>query len=410
MTTLTTRETTQGTLDTGSATKSPSNSLSSSNVTSSTLTYCDPAHLLEQMPSTSFKALAKKVLQRERIASKEATMLLEYPDEEPLRLLADARRQQIAGEMVYYTLTVYIHPTNLCELSCPMCSYYAKPGWSSAWFQTPKQAFEKIKPYLESGAQEVHIVGGLWKETDLPYYEELFSLIKAFRPSVHIKALTPVEYDFLASLHDISVQEVLERMVSFGLDSIPGGGAEILNEEVRRAIAPQKISSERFLEIHGIAHKIGLPTNITMLYGHIEENRHILEHLEKVRVQQDATGGFRTFIPLKYHVENNALGKRSKRLRPKNAFKVYAISRLMLDNIPDIKVLWNYLSPSDAQQALYWGVNDLGSTAFEEKIIKMAGGTELILQAQQLEEIAQGAGRPSQQIHSGHVRTLKSSR
>ena len=365
------------------------------------LTYTNLGTLCDQMPNSTFRSIAEKVLTGQRIDGKDALSLYEYADEEPLRLLADARRQLLAGEIVYYASTVYIHPTNLCELSCPMCSYYAKPGWSSAWFQTPQQAFDKILPYIQEGAEEIHVVGGLWKETDLPYYKELFSLIKKENPQLHIKALTPVEYDFLARLHGISVTEVLQKMIGYGLGSLPGGGAEILNEEVRRAIAPQKIDSNQFLEVHAIAHSLKIPTNITMLYGHVEEPHHIVEHLEKVRIQQDQTGGFHTFIPLKYHTENNALGKRTKRLKPKNAFRIYALCRLMLDNIPNIKVLWNYIGPEAAQQSLYWGVNDLGSTAFEEKIIKMAGGTEITMQAKELQDIATAAGRPYQQIHSG---------
>lgn len=375
-------------------------------VAGSQIAYASLSHLPQQMPTSSFAKIAEKVLNHERISGQEALELYRYPDEEPLRLLADASRQQIAGEMVYYASTVYIHPTNLCELSCPMCSYYAKPGWNSAWFHTPEQAFEKVLPYVRNGAQEIHVVGGLWKETDLPYYEKLFGYLKKEDPSLHIKAMTPVEYDFLAQLHHIDVEEVLKRMIGFGLGSLPGGGAEILNEQVRRAIAPQKIDSDRFLEIHAIAHKLQIPTNITMLYGHIEEDHHIIEHLEKVRLLQDKTRGFHTFIPLKYHTENNALGKRKKRLKPKDPFRIYALSRLMLDNVPNIKVLWNYIGSEDAKKALYWGVNDLGSTAFEERIIKMAGGTEIVMQTDQLEAIAAQARRPCKQITSGYDTTV----
>lgn len=366
------------------------------------LEYCNLEHLVQQMPTRAFAEIAEKVLLDQRITPEQGLELFRYPDEEPLRLLADARRQRIAGDMVYYASTVYIHPTNLCELSCPMCSYYAKPGWSSAWFHTPQEAFAKVLPYIRNGAREIHVVGGLWKETDLSYYEELFSLLKKEDSQLHIKAMTPVEYDFLARLHGIDVKQVLEKMIGFGLGSLPGGGAEILNEEVRRAIAPQKIDSNRFLEVHSIAHSLQIPTNITMLYGHIEEDHHIVEHLEKVRLQQDQSQGFHTFIPLKYHTENNALGKRKKRLKPKNAFRVYALSRLMLDNIPNIKVLWNYIGPEAAKKALYWGVNDLGSTAFEERIIKMAGAPEIVMHAEQLEAIAADALRPCKQITSGY--------
>lgn len=346
--------------------------------------------------------IAESIFNGKRLTPEQGLQLFETEHLEDLRRLADMQRQKMCGDTVFYATTLYIHPTNLCELSCPMCSFYAKPGWDKAWFLTPEQAEENIRKHLDKGLTEIHIVGGLWRECDLDYYQDLFTRIKGLDPNLHIKALTPVEYDFLADLHEISIEEVFERMMSWGLGSLPGGGAEILVEEIRKQIAPQKITSEQYLEIHKIAHGIGLRSNITMLFGHVEDPEHIITHLDLVRQLQDQTQGFQTFIPLKYHDENNALGKRKKRLKPKDVHRVYAISRLMLDNIRNLKLLWNYLGVETAQELLNWGGNDLSSTNTEEKIIKMAGGVEIQMTQETMERLISEAGRNPKKIHSGY--------
>jgi len=359
---------------------------------------------LEEMPTKELQLIAERALAGERLSAEEGEYLLrstDYVDE--IGRLADEVRAQKVGDTVYYASTFYVHPTNLCELSCPMCSYYAKPGWDTAWFNTPAQAMEKIRAAHPFGLTEIHIVGGLWRECDLPYYKELFTSIKEFDPDLHIKAMTPVEYDFLAELHETTVEDVFEQMMSWGLGSLPGGGAEILVEHVRKQVAPQKISSERFLEIHEIAHGLGLRSNITMLFGHVEEPCDVITHLCRVRELQDRTGGFQTFVPLKYHVENNALGKRKKRLTASTPIElIYAVSRLMLDNLNNLKVLWNYLGVEMAQRLLSFGANDFSSTNQEEKIIRMAGGVKVPMTRELISELIQEAGRIPMEIHSGY--------
>lgn len=345
--------------------------------------------------------ISEKIIQRERLSFSEGLTLYHAENREFLRALADYSRKEKCGDTVYYASTLFIHPTNLCELSCPMCSYYAKPGWETAWFFTPKQVMEKIQAVHPRGINEIHVVGGLWRDCNLDYYEELFTSIKAFDPKLHIKALTPVEYDFLAKHHQIPVEEVFKRMMSWGLGSMPGGGAEILVEKIRKQLAPQKITSEEYLEIHKIAHRLGLKGNITMLFGHVEEPEDILTHLIKVREVQDETGGFQTFVPLKYHEENNALGKRKNRLKHKEIRGVYALSRLMLDNIRNLKVLWNYTGVESSLELLQWGGNDLASTAFDEKIITMAGGVQVEMTESTMEKLILSIGRRPQKVHSG---------
>jgi aminodeoxyfutalosine synthase len=354
---------------------------------------------------TLLKTISEKVENGERLTQVEALSLLNQKEPQEIAAtcaLADRARQKRVGDKVLYAKTIYFYPTNLCELNCQFCSFYAKPGWKSAWFLNPEQAQQKVAEHLDK-ITEVHIVGGLWRDCDLNYYEDLFKRIKSLNPNLHLKALTPVEYDFLAKLHGISVEEVLKKMVSWGLDSIPGGGAEILVEEVRKKIAPGKITSNEFLEIHRIAHSIGLRSNITMLFNHIETNAHIATHLERVRSLQDETGGFKTFIPLKFGEEDNALGKRKNRLVKKSLPLIYAVCRLYLDNFPNIKVLWNYVGVDEGLELLNCGANDFSSIHLEEKVIDMAGGVKIRMDEPTMRSLIEKQGRIPTRTHSGEL-------
>ena len=349
----------------------------------------------------AMRALAHKVLTGRRLSREEGTYLMTADDLSTVCELADRARRLRVGEGVLFATTLFIHPTNLCELSCPMCSYYAKPGQAKAWFHSPETIIEKVRAHLVHGINEVHIVGGLWREANLAYYEAILRGIKSLNPSLHIKALTPVEFDYLAQLHGIEVECVLRAFKEWGLGSIPGGGAEILDEDIRKQIAPQKITSDRYLDIHTIAHRLEIPTNITMLFGHVEDVKDLVTHWERVRHLQDETGGIQAFVPLRYHDENNALGKRRGRLKPKDLRRIYAVSRLMLDNVPDLKVLWNYVGLSQAQELLCCGANDMGSTAIDEGIATAAGGIQLAMDQGGMRRAILALGRRPQWIHSG---------
>ncbi len=353
------------------------------------------------MPTVFLREIADKVEKGHRLTYEEGVLLFRSEHKEAVKALANRAREKKVGNDVLYATTLFIHPTNLCELSCPFCSYYAKPGSKSAWFMTPEQIEEKTKSYLSYDLNEIHFVGGLWRECDLPYYKEAFTRVKNLDADLHIKALTAVEYDFLAKHHKMTLEEVFEEMMSYGLGSLPGGGAEVFNESIRKKLAPQKITSDEFLDVHRRAHKMGLPSNITMLFGSIEEEEHLVEHLCKVRELQDETGGFQTFVPLKYHVENNALGKRSGRLKPKDIEMVYAVSRLMLDNVPHLKVLWNYVGIDEALKVLDCGASDLASTATDEKIIIMAGGIQVKMTGETMASLITQKNRTPRKIHSG---------
>lgn len=354
--------------------------------------------------TNALNEIAEKVEKGVRLTYEEGLFLLnvtEPDDLEFVRALADTTRGRKVGDVVHFASTYFVHPTNLCELSCPMCSFYAKPGWEKAWFLTPEQVEEKIREQNE--LTEIHVVGGLWRDCNLDYYQELFTRIKSIDPNLHIKAMTPVEYDFLAKLHDIPLEEVFKKMMSWGLGSLPGGGAEILVEEIRKKIAPGKITSDEYLDIHGLVHNLGLASNITMLFDHVETHEHIITHLCRVREQQDKTKGFRTFIPLKFGEENNALGKRKKQLKKKNVPLVYAVSRLMIDNITHLKVLWNYVGVQEALELLRWGGNDFSSTNTEEKIITMAGGARVVMNRATITSLIESVGRKPLHTHSGAI-------
>lgn len=362
--------------------------------------------LIDQMRTPFLESIAEKVLQKKRLTQEEGLQLLETVEPlqiEAIRKMADYVRHEKVGDTVHFASCLFIYPTNLCELNCQFCSFYAKPGWKKAWFSTPEQIEEKIRRHLSDGLTEIHIVGGLWRDCDLHYYEDLFTRIKKIDPNLHIKALTPVEYHFLAEMHKISIEEVFQKMISWGLGSLPGGGAEILVEEVRQKIAPGKIPSDTFLAIHDLAHRLGLRSNITMLFGHIETHEHIITHLCRVRDQQDKTGGFRAFIPLKFGQENNSLGKRKKQLKEKNIALVYAVSRLMLDNIPHLKVLWNYIGVQLALDILKWGGNDLSSTNTEERVIAMAGAPAVVMNQETMDTLIRSLGRIPRLTHSGQL-------
>jgi CofH subfamily radical SAM domain protein len=362
--------------------------------------------LLELCPK-DLSHITQKIVEKQRLTIDDGLFLFATPHLSFLQQLADFARHRNVGDTVFYASTLHIYPTNLCELSCPMCSFYAKPGQDKAWFLTPVMIEEKIQAALPFGISEVHIVSGLWRQCSLEYYKEVFHRIRTLDPSLHIKALTPVEYDFLARTHGITICEVLQKMISWGLSSLPGGGAEILDDGIREKIAPGKISSQKYLDIHRTAHMLGLPSNITMLFGHIEDDKHIIEHLDKVRRLQDQTKGFHTFVPLKYHCENNALGKVASRLKEKDCRRIYALSRLMLDNVQNIKVLWNYMGLQLASEMLSWGGNDLGSVTCGEQVALMAGGVKMTMTDALLEDIIRSKGRIPMKVHSGHVSSLE---
>lgn len=287
--------------------------------------------------------------------------------------LAQQRRFKIKPDrIVTYVVDRNINYTNICISGCKFCAFYRSPNSSEGYLLTFEEIARKIEETLCLGGYQILLQGGLHPELDLEYYERLFSFIKERFPQVHIHALSPPEIIFLKKLTGLSVEEVLKRLIKAGLDSIPGGGAEILVDRVRNIISPNKCTSEEWLSVMETAHKLGLKTTATMMFGHLEKDEEIIEHLFKIRDLQSKTKGFTAFIPWTFQPQNTALSH-IKKAGSARYLQVLAISRILLDNVPNIQVSWVTQGPRLAQLALDFGGNDFGSTMIEENVVAAAG-------------------------------------
>lgn len=321
--------------------------------------------------------LIEKVQNRQRINSEEGLWMFEQGELSFLSVLADWIRKDKNGLKTYFNRNFHIEPTNLCVYSCSFCSYSRLiKQRSEGWEYTEEDMLDIVKKYDNQPVTEVHIVGGVLPQYDLAFYTNLFSSIKKHRPELHIKALTPVEYHYIFKKAKVSYLDGLKMIVESGVESLPGGGAEIFDEEIRDKIAGGKCSSEQWLEIHELWHSLGKRSNATMLYGHIETHAHRIDHLDRLRVLQDKTGGFQTFIPLKFRNKDNEMSYLPE-VSVIEDLKNYAISRIYLDNFDHIKAYWPMIGRTVAQMALNCGVDDLDGTIDDTtKIYSMAGSEE----------------------------------
>ncbi|RMF81523.1 MAG: aminofutalosine synthase MqnE [Chloroflexi bacterium] len=325
---------------------------------------------------TNWNDITEKVHAGERLSYDEGVWLFAQPDVIRIGKLAQTVRRRQHGNKVYFNKNRHINPTNLCAYHCNFCSFARfKPDSPGAYTHMPEEIPDMVRPAVEAGVREFHIVGGLHPELGFDYYVDILKILKREFPHIHLKAFTAVEIDFFRELTGMSHHEVLSTLIDAGLDSMPGGGAEIFHWDVRKKICPEKANQEVWMAVHDTAHRLGLKTNATMLYGHIEQYEHRVHHLVALREQQDKSGGFQTFIPLAFHPEENNLGRRLNRewTTGIDDLKTLAISRLMLDNIPHIKAYWVMLTPELAQVALSFGANDMDGTIIEEKIYHDAG-------------------------------------
>jgi len=276
----------------------------------------------------------------------------------------------------FFNRNFHIEPTNKCIHNCRFCSYHKPADDPESWEYSHDEMLGIVRKFDDKEVTEVHIVGGVHPSHNLHYYGELVRKIKQYRPGLHIKAFSAIELDYMISKSGITISEGLAELKKYGLDSIPGGGAEIFDEKIRKEICPEKASAEKWLEIHETAHKLGIPSNATMLYGHIENYAHRIDHMTRLRELQDRTGGFNAFIPLKYKKVNNSmswLGEVSMTEDIKN----YAVSRIFLDNIQHIKAYWPMIGREVAQMSLMFGTDDLDGTIEDTtKIYSMAGSGE----------------------------------
>ncbi len=314
-----------------------------------------------------------KVLNEERLTFEDGVQLFKTNDLLTLGTLANYVTEKKNGKYAYFVINRQINPTNVCTLDCKFCAFADMDKNSpKAYEMDYEQIIEKAKYAVENGATEVHIVGGLHPDWDFDRYLNIVSVIRKNFPELHIKAYTAVEIDYLSQLSGLSYNEVLEKLVEAGLNSLPGGGAEIFSPRVRRIIAPTKIGWKKYLQIHKTAHKLGLHSTTTMLYGHVETVKERVDHMLKIREAQDETGGFTCFIPLAYQPENNEL-EITEHTSGIDDLKTIAVSRLMLDNVPHIKAYWVMIGEKIAQIALNFGADDMDGTVMEEKIAHFAG-------------------------------------
>ena len=323
------------------------------------------------------KTIGQKIIQNERINFEEGVALFEKSSLPYVGALANWKRNELHGDITYFNRNFHIEPTNVCVFSCKFCSYsklYAHK--EEGWELTIDQMMDIVKSYDGKPVTEVHIVGGVHPKLTLAFFLDLMRAIKAHRPELHIKAFTPVELDYMFRKAKVSIQEGMRLAHEAGLDSLPGGGAEIFHPDIRTIICDDKVDANGWLEIHQTAHEFGMHSNATLLYGHIEKYEHRVDHMERLRQLQDQTKGFNTFIPLKFRNKDNAMHDVPESTMLED-LKMYAISRLYLDNFPHIKAYWPMLGRQVAQLTLSYGVNDIDGTIDDTtKIYSMAGSEE----------------------------------
>lgn len=325
----------------------------------------------------SLKNIAQKVKNAERISDDECMVLFEKADLPFVGGLANFIREKLHGDRTYFNRNFHIEPTNVCVFSCKFCSYsklYANK--EEGWELSIDQMLDIVKSYDGKPITEVHIVGGVHPKMNMAYFIELIQKIHAHRSDLHVKGFTAVELDYMFRKAKLSVEEGMQALKDAGLQSLPGGGAEIFHEEIRQEIAGDKVSGEGWLHIHEVAHNLGMHSNATMLYGHIEKYEHRIDHMRKLRDLQDKTHGFNTFIPLKFRNSNNDMSYVAESTVTED-MRMYAIARIYLDNFPHLKAYWPMLGRQNAQLTLSFGVNDIDGTIDDTtKIYSMAGSEE----------------------------------
>lgn len=353
--------------------------------------------LLEEIVSATspIHDIVEKVQAGTRITSEDALRLYSHDSLVEVGALGEFVRKRNAGsgkeKNVYYIHNMHLNPTNFCVETCRFCSY-ANPG-NASYSWTVEQVLDEARKGVKLGISEIHMVGGLNPICDLAYYEEIMRAVKAEFPHLHLKAMTAVEIEYLANLEGISYEDTLKRLIAAGLDSMPGGGAEIFDESVREKMAVKKTPAATWLGIHGIAHQLGIKTTATMLTGIGESVNHKIDHMMLLREQQDKTGGFMCFIPLKCYYEGTTIADEVTEPSADDLLRDIAISRVVLDNFAHIKAYWIQLGVNLAQLALSFGADDLDGTIVEEKITHAAGAkSPLQLAKERMEELIESAG------------------
>lgn len=326
-----------------------------------------------RIASAGLREVADKLDGGVRLDLEDGVRLFAAPDLLAVGWLANREREKRHGGRAFFNHNIRLEATNVCVASCLFCSFARlRPGDPGAYTMSLEQAWSKLRERAGQPLTEVHVVNGLHPDLPWDYYLEMLRGFKRIRPDIHLKCFTAVEIAFFAELYGMTDEQVLRGLMDAGLDSLPGGGAEVFAERVRRKICHDKADADRYLAIHGLAHRLGLRSNVTMLYGHVETGEERVDHMLRARALQDETGGFQAFIPLAFHPDNN----RMEKLPPPTAadtLRVHAVARLMLDNVPHVKAFWIATGVGVAQTSLWFGVDDLDGTVQEERIYHMAG-------------------------------------
>ncbi|PJA09523.1 MAG: aminofutalosine synthase MqnE [Flavobacteriales bacterium CG_4_10_14_0_2_um_filter_32_8] len=342
--------------------------------------------------------IADKVLNGERITTDDGIYLFKHAEVGYLGTLANYIREHRHGNKTFFNKNFHIEPTNICVFDCKFCAYsrfLREKDNYDAWELTEEQIYDSIKAYEGKDITEVHIVGGVHPKMGLEYFKNLIENIKAIRPDIHVKAFTAVELDYMCKKAKVSYQEGLQILKDAGQGSLPGGGAEIFDETIRAQICKDKCTSEEWLAIHEAAHSIGMPSNATIIYGHIEKPEHIIDHMNRLRELQDKTGGFNAYIPLKFRNGNNQMSD-IKEVSIVDDLKMYAISRIFLDNFSHIKAYWPMIGRQTTQLLLSFGVDDIDGTVDDTtKIYTMAGAEEQkpVMTTEQMINLIKDVGR-----------------
>lgn len=324
----------------------------------------------------TWEEIAARTASGERLSAEDALTLWREAPLWRLGELAVEKKRKISGDKVFYNKNFHLEPTNVCLFNCKFCSFRRPRGSADAWEWSVEQMEQIVRGYEGKGVTEVHIVGGVHPDHSLDYYCDLIRRVKTILPRVAVKAYTAIELSYMIRKAGLIIREGLERLIEAGMEAIPGGGAEIFDEDIRQQICPEKGSTAEWFEVHHTAHELGIKTNATMLYGHIESVEHRIDHLMRLREEQDATGGFNAFIPLKYRNLNNSMSEIGE-VPIIDDLRTLAMSRLILDNVPHIKAYWVMYGKQTTEMALKFGADDIDGTIDDStKIYSMAGAEE----------------------------------
>jgi aminodeoxyfutalosine synthase len=332
--------------------------------------------LFDYISDKRLKKIAEKVSAGIPVTPEDGVILFREAELPLLGILAGIVRRRFNGKLAFYNRNFHIEPTNKCIYNCRFCSYHKNAGDPESWEFSHEEMLDIVRRFDDKKVTEVHIVGGVHPDYDLNYWGNLIQKIKKHRPGIHVKAFSAIELDYMFRKSHMTIEEGLSKLKEYGLDSIPGGGAEIFDEELRKKICREKASSSQWLLIHETAHRLGIPSNATMLYGHIESYAQRIDHMERLRNLQERTGGFNAFIPLKFRKANNSMSEIGE-VSLIEDFRNYAVSRIYLSNIPHLKAYWPMMGKEAAQMSLSFGTDDLDGTIDDTtKIYSMAGASD----------------------------------